>query len=951
MRLNVFNPDENPLEKHLYCFGGDDDDGGGGGDSRSEADRSYEDDFGFSDDTASGYSGSASDIGGTDFGGSDDQETKTDTAVESTLAAIDTLNLAGIDTPMTGGAFVDPNTGYGIMSDIPAVDYKSYITETTPTTSSSSFLDSDSDGIPDYIDSTPYASTTMTQDQVYNLFGGTDVTTTTEPKVDATDSFAGVYDAFADGNYTVPEDAKDTDSDGIPNYLDSDTVTPYSPRLAWQEMPDYTFQKQLYQNPEAALKSFGAKAKKIDTLKNGQDVYTVKMGQKSPITGEVIDRSFVYTTGPDGQTIKDLFNITDENTLTDSIGNALGFGIPLAMGLPVRASVDTKVLNRYATEDRLYKDYSDTKQYYETSALSTFEEDITRKTRIETEAERASRLAQEEAQRQKDSNGGDDKKVILPTTGVTEKEKYTVPANYEEYFKKFMGSAPRYQSPYDVLRGRVTAAEGGEIGNPDDYLQVNAEYVRQMPDAFMRDPNMASTPEELRAILAHNRRVKSMAEAPQMMNEGGVAVVGESGPIVTNPEQVTEADSVADNVEKTVPEGTFIINQPAAELMGTSDIKDMLMNAVKELRKQGVDFSFGEGKIAEEDAVSLLVSKGEIMIHPLLVEVIGLDRLNKINNRGKAEVEKRIAKNGQSPEAEQAPVLAKSGGFIAMRDGGEVNPDQSIIDYHYNTIQKNKVGRDKEGRPITVYSTSIYIPEGKNKGKFALVPGYVDGSIDYSEDQLYQIWKEEIESGKWPVDSSGEESGKRAQRIHQVMDRDADTMPELKKEGGLTSFRGEGTSGDNQSYANIEAEYSGDGFIVKPRANYSEQNTTRNFPDGVVVNQKGKNIGFALNGEMFLSDDTSLRAGIERQANRSKTKVNLPENYGGQTLEFGGGQTMKRYNMGATFGDFSADISKQQGAGQPLSGRVEYKFSPQGEVFIEGTEGGRSGRVGLQYRF
>jgi hypothetical protein len=48
---------------------------------------------------------------------------------------------------------------------------------------------------------------------------------------------------------------------------------------------------------------------------------------------------------------------------------------------------------------------------------------------------------------------------------------------------------------------------------------------------------------------------------------------------------------------------------------------------------------------------------------------------------------------------------------------------------------------------------------------------------------------------------------------------------------------------------------------------------------------------------MFLSDDTSLRAGIERQANQSKTKVNLPENYGGQTLEFGGGQKMKRYNM------------------------------------------------------
>jgi hypothetical protein len=41
--------------------------------------------------------------------------------------------LADISTPMTGGAFVDPTTGYGIMSDIPgaaaqaAMDYTNAI--------------------------------------------------------------------------------------------------------------------------------------------------------------------------------------------------------------------------------------------------------------------------------------------------------------------------------------------------------------------------------------------------------------------------------------------------------------------------------------------------------------------------------------------------------------------------------------------------------------------------------------------------------------------------------------------------------------------------------------------------------------------------------------------------------------------------------------------------------
>jgi hypothetical protein len=270
----------------------------------------------------------------------------------------------------------------------------------------------------------------------------------------------------------------------------------------------------------------------------------------------------------------------------------------------------------------------------------------------------------------------------------------------------------------------------------------------------------------------------------QPMQEGGQApAVGEAGFIGGQPENIPNGDTVADDVPVDVPEGTFVINAAAVEFAGSEDIKKMLLDAMTEAEKQGIDIKQQNATIPKEELVSLVVSKGEVIVPPQLAQVIGYDLLNKINNRGKAEVERRSQEKEQmQSSAPQPPVLAKAGGFIAMQDGGEVNPEQSIIDYHYNTIQQNKVGRDKEGRPITVYSTSVYIPEGKNKGKFALVPGYVDGSTDYSEDQLYQIWKEEIESGKWPVDSSGEESGKRAQRIHQVMDRDADTMPELKRE-------------------------------------------------------------------------------------------------------------------------------------------------------------------------
>lgn len=75
--------------------------------------------------------------------------------------------------------------------------------------------------------------------------------------------------------------------------------------------------------------------------------------------------------------------------------------------------------------------------------------------------------------------------------------------------------------------------------------------------------------------------------------------------------------------------------------------------------------------------------------------------------------------------------------------------------------------------PMTIYSTGIEIPEGKNKGKFVSVPGYLgNGRVVTDENTLWKIWKKDIEAGKWPVYSSGAELNARDQFVHQVMDKD-----------------------------------------------------------------------------------------------------------------------------------------------------------------------------------
>jgi hypothetical protein len=130
MRLNPFYPSDDPMSSVFYCFGGGGDDGGGG-DSRSEADRSYEDDFGFSSDLADKYSGSAADVGGRDDNGGDDRpapaSSAMNTAIASALANIDTALLADISTPMMSGDFVNPTTGFGMMQDIPGPAMQSAI--------------------------------------------------------------------------------------------------------------------------------------------------------------------------------------------------------------------------------------------------------------------------------------------------------------------------------------------------------------------------------------------------------------------------------------------------------------------------------------------------------------------------------------------------------------------------------------------------------------------------------------------------------------------------------------------------------------------------------------------------------------------------------------------------------------------------------------------------------
>ena len=152
------------------------------------------------------------------------------------------------------------------------------------------------------------------------------------------------------------------------------------------------------------------------------------------------------------------------------------------------------------------------------------------------------------------------------------------------------------------------------------------------------------------------------------MAAGGPMAAGmaPSGFIGAPPSQVSEAESVADNVNTQKEEGTFIINAAAVEFAGESDVMKMLKDAQKEAVRRGITVDNPE---RSAKLIDVALSQGEVTVAPHLVKIIGEDRLTKINNRGKPETQERIQENGQQVMG------AAEGGFLGFLDS--INPFSS----------------------------------------------------------------------------------------------------------------------------------------------------------------------------------------------------------------------------------------------------------------------------------
>ena len=129
------------------------------------------------------------------------------------------------------------------------------------------------------------------------------------------------------------------------------------------------------------------------------------------------------------------------------------------------------------------------------------------------------------------------------------------------------------------------------------------------------------------------------------------------GDRISAPPQVPEASEtgVEDDISMEAEEGSFIINAEAVKRVGVQDLEERILEpAMERLRDKGVDIALEDLRRPQEQVqgdVDIMVSNGEYYIPAILAAEIGYDLLEKINKRGKAATEKKLADRRQPEQA------------------------------------------------------------------------------------------------------------------------------------------------------------------------------------------------------------------------------------------------------------------------------------------------------------
>lgn len=213
--------------------------------------------------------------------------------------------------------------------------------------------------------------------------------------------------------------------------------------------------------------------------------------------------------------------------------------------------------------------------------------------------------------------------------------------------------------------------EGSDIAVPQESqmqeeapLQAVGEVVPEAPVEMAQNvPEMAQNQNPMPQM----RLGDVVPEQPNQSAPAPVGATDDMSGIMEEPQ--ADNSGVADDITKTVDEGDFVINKAAVDEAGIADIIKMIEDAGekrKELIAKGTIEGTNETDNPQSDTkMQIKISNGEARIKKSLVDIIGTDKLTKINNRGLAKTEEKLKEQEMSKADSPAP--EKSVGENALR--------------------------------------------------------------------------------------------------------------------------------------------------------------------------------------------------------------------------------------------------------------------------------------------
>ena len=136
--------------------------------------------------------------------------------------------------------------------------------------------------------------------------------------------------------------------------------------------------------------------------------------------------------------------------------------------------------------------------------------------------------------------------------------------------------------------------------------------------------------------------------------EGGEINLQEMGLVNgKTPDQVTDAQSVADTEQMDADDGDFVINAPAVEAVGVGSLMDLMMGALDRASEEGVQIVDVARDTSPDEMVEVFVSEGEFIVPRELIPFVegGIETLEKINALGTEEVSRRVGEGEFNEEA------------------------------------------------------------------------------------------------------------------------------------------------------------------------------------------------------------------------------------------------------------------------------------------------------------